>query len=215
MLAELVVTDLGVIDGLSLVLDPGMTALTGETGAGKTMVVGAIGLLAGGRADPSVVRPGAREAVVEGRFVIGDDEHVLTRVVPRDGRSRAYRDGRPLSASELAEHAAAVDHDGTVEETRRGDGRRADDQHRRELARRVDELGDGVAHATEERVYGLLRERLADTSIVSIAHRPGVDGFHDAKIELVPSEAGATLRSTRRADPVTTAPAATETLAAG
>jgi DNA repair protein RecN (Recombination protein N) len=108
MLAELVVSDLGVIDGLSLVLDPGMTALTGETGAGKTMIVGAIGLLAGGRADPTVVRPGAKEAVVEGRFVVGDEEHVLTRVVPRDGRSRAYRDGRPLSAADLAEHAAGL-----------------------------------------------------------------------------------------------------------
>jgi DNA repair protein RecN (Recombination protein N) len=108
MLAELVVSDLGVIHGLSLVLDPGMTALTGETGAGKTMIVGAIGLLAGGRADASIVRPGAKEAVIEGRFVVGDDEHVLTRVVPRDGRSRSYRDGRPLSAADLAEHAAAL-----------------------------------------------------------------------------------------------------------
>ena len=108
MLAELVVRDLGVIDGLSLVLDPGMTALTGETGAGKTMIVGAIGLLTGGRADASVVRPGAKEAVVEGRFVVGDEELVLTRVVPRDGRSRAYRDGRPLSAADLAEHAAGL-----------------------------------------------------------------------------------------------------------
>ncbi|MDP1820876.1 MAG: hypothetical protein Q8K58_13445 [Acidimicrobiales bacterium] len=102
MLAELSVSDLGVIDALSLVLDPGMTALTGETGAGKTMVVGAIGLLTGERADASVVRPGATEATVEGRFVVGDEELVLTRVVPRSGRSRAYRDGRLLTAADLA-----------------------------------------------------------------------------------------------------------------
>ena len=108
MLAELVVSDLGVIDGLSLVFDPGMTALTGETGAGKTMVVGAIGLLAGERADPSVVRPGAAEATVEGRFITGDEELVLTRVVPRSGRSRAYRDGRLLSAADLADLAATL-----------------------------------------------------------------------------------------------------------
>jgi DNA repair protein RecN (Recombination protein N) len=108
MLAELVVRDLGVIDGLSLVLGPGMTALTGETGAGKTMILGAIGLLAGGRADPSMVRPGAAEATVEGRFVLGDDELVLTRVVPADGRSRAYRDGRPITAGDLAELAAGL-----------------------------------------------------------------------------------------------------------
>jgi DNA repair protein RecN (Recombination protein N) len=108
MLAELVVRDLGVIEGLSLVLGPGMTALTGETGAGKTMVLGAIGLLAGGRAEPSMVRPGAAEATVEGRFVVGDDEVVLTRVVPADGRSRAYRDGRPITAGDLAELAASL-----------------------------------------------------------------------------------------------------------
>ena len=105
MLAELAVSDLGVIDGLSLVLDPGMTALTGETGAGKTVLVGAIGLLTGDRADPSLVRPGATEATVQGRFVLDDDEVVLTRVVPRQGRSRAYRDGRLVTVAELTELA--------------------------------------------------------------------------------------------------------------
>jgi DNA repair protein RecN (Recombination protein N) len=101
VLAELAVSDLGVIDGVTLLFDPGMTALTGETGAGKTMLVGAIGLLAGDRADASVVRPGAEEATVQGRFVVDDDEVVLTRVVPRAGRSRAYRDGHLITAGEL------------------------------------------------------------------------------------------------------------------
>ena len=104
MLTELAVTDLGVIEHLSLVLGPGMTALTGETGAGKTLLVGAIDLLVGGRADPVLVRPGALEARVEGRFVLGGTETVLTRVVPRDGRSRAYVDGRLATAAQLAEH---------------------------------------------------------------------------------------------------------------
>jgi DNA repair protein RecN (Recombination protein N) len=108
VLAELAVSDLGVIEGVTMVLDPGMTALTGETGAGKTMLVGAIGLLAGDRADPSVVRPGADEATVQGRFVADDEEIVLTRVVPRRGRSRAYRDGRLITAGELAEVAATL-----------------------------------------------------------------------------------------------------------
>ncbi|QYG92830.1 AAA family ATPase [Iamia sp. SCSIO 61187] len=103
MLVELAVTDLGVIDRARLVLGPGLTALTGETGAGKTMLVEAIALLLGGRADPALVRPGAAEAVVEGRFADGDDEVVLTRVVPRDGRSRAYLDGRMATAAALAE----------------------------------------------------------------------------------------------------------------
>jgi len=103
VLDELAVTDLGVIAELSLVLGAGMTALTGETGAGKTLVVEAIELLVGGRADPLVVRPGADQAVVEGRFHTADDEVVLRRVVPREGRSRAYVDGRLATVAELAE----------------------------------------------------------------------------------------------------------------
>ena len=103
MLVELHVRDLGVIADLTLVLQPGMTALTGETGAGKTLVVEAIELLVGGRADPVLVRPGADEARVEGRFVAGDDEVVLARAIPRTGRSRAYVDGRLATVAELAE----------------------------------------------------------------------------------------------------------------
>jgi DNA repair protein RecN (Recombination protein N) len=103
MLVELHVRDLGVIADLHLVLDGGMTALTGETGAGKTLVVEAIDLLMGERADGVMVRPGAEEARAEGRFVVGADEVVLARVVPRTGRSRAYVDGRLATAAELAD----------------------------------------------------------------------------------------------------------------
>ncbi|MGH9188624.1 MAG: DNA repair protein RecN [Acidimicrobiales bacterium] len=103
MLAEIRVRDLGVLAELSLVLSDGMTALTGETGAGKTLLVEAIELLVGERADPVLVRPGADEARVEGRFVRGETETVLARVVPRDGRSRAYVDGRLATATELGE----------------------------------------------------------------------------------------------------------------
>jgi DNA repair protein RecN (Recombination protein N) len=117
VLVELHIEDLGVIERVALVLDRGLTALTGETGAGKTMVVEAIELLVGGRADSSMVRQGATEARVDGRFVIprasGDvgisddtgDEIVLTRVVPVDGRSRAYVNGRLSTVSTLAEIA--------------------------------------------------------------------------------------------------------------
>jgi len=108
MLIELAVSDLGVIAELSLVFGPGMTAVTGETGAGKTLVVEAIELLVGGRADPILVRPGAAEARVEGRFVVDDDEIVLARVVPRDGRSRAYVDGRLATAASLADWGTRV-----------------------------------------------------------------------------------------------------------
>lgn len=104
MLAELAVRNLGVISSARLVLGAGMTALTGETGAGKTLVVQAVQLLMGGRADPAMVRSGADEAVVEGRFVCSDgSERVLRRVIPAAGRSRAYLDGAMASAPELAE----------------------------------------------------------------------------------------------------------------
>ena len=93
MLVELRVSTLGVIEEASIVLGPGMIAVTGETGAGKTLVVTAIELLVGGRADAGIVRPGATEAVVEGRFVSDDGECVVRRVIPAKGRSRGYIDG--------------------------------------------------------------------------------------------------------------------------
>jgi DNA repair protein RecN (Recombination protein N) len=117
MLVELAVRDLGVIAELRLVLGRGMAAVTGETGAGKTMVVDAIELLVGGRADPTLVRTGAAEAWVEGRFVRGGSSHddpdapdevVITRAVPRSGRSRAYVDGRLATAGELADLGARL-----------------------------------------------------------------------------------------------------------
>ncbi|MHB8466118.1 MAG: DNA repair protein RecN, partial [Acidimicrobiales bacterium] len=104
MLLELTVRNLGVIDELGLVFQPGMTALTGETGAGKTLVVEAIELLVGGRADASLVRPGADEAWVEGRFVDADGaEVILGRAIPVSGRSRGYIDGRMAAVGALAE----------------------------------------------------------------------------------------------------------------
>lgn len=103
MLTELAVENLGVIERLNLVLRPGMTALTGETGAGKTLVVTAVDLLLGGRADPALVRFGAAEAVVEGRFEHQGEEVVLRRVMPANGRVRAYVDGRLASAATLSE----------------------------------------------------------------------------------------------------------------
>ena len=108
MLHELRIENLGVIADLSLVLGPGMTVLTGETGAGKTMLVEAIDLLVGGRADPTLVRPGAKEARVEGRFVVGDEELILARVIPADGRSRAYVDGRLATVAALAEEGVRL-----------------------------------------------------------------------------------------------------------
>ena len=109
MLAELRVSNLGVIEEVTVVLGPGMTALTGETGAGKTLIVDAIGLLLGAGADPVVVRPGATEATVEGRFVAaGGEETILCRVIPATGRSRAYVNGRMAGAAQLTEVGSSL-----------------------------------------------------------------------------------------------------------
>ncbi len=113
---------LGVIEDVRILLGPGMTALTGETGAGKTLLVDAIQLLLGGTAESMLVRPGASEAVVEGRFTApveasGDQasgaapdgrEVILSRIVPATGRSRAYAGGRMVAAADLAERGRAL-----------------------------------------------------------------------------------------------------------
>jgi len=104
VLTELHIENLGVIDTLDLQLSEGLVALTGETGAGKTMIVEAINLLVGGRADAGMIRPGATEARVEGRFVFGEEEVILCRTIPLDGRSRAYVNGRLATVGQLAEH---------------------------------------------------------------------------------------------------------------
>ncbi|MDQ1455718.1 MAG: repair protein RecN, partial [Actinomycetota bacterium] len=104
MLTELRVENLGIIVELRVTLGPGLTVITGETGAGKTLIVDALELLCGGRADPQLVREGAAEARVEGRFEDGDVEVVLARVVPADGRSRGYVNGRLATVAELAEY---------------------------------------------------------------------------------------------------------------
>ncbi|MCY3663645.1 MAG: DNA repair protein RecN [bacterium] len=104
MLTDLVVRNMVLIDELALEFEGGMTVLTGETGAGKTLLTQAVGLLAGGRANPGLVRPGAAEAEVEGRFVDdGGAELVVRRVVPAGGRARAYLDGHLAPVSALQE----------------------------------------------------------------------------------------------------------------
>ena len=106
MLRELHIESLGVIDTLDIVLGTGLTVLTGETGAGKTMLVEAISLLVGGRADATMVRSGCAEARVEGRFEIDGDEVIVARSIPADGRSRAYVNGRLATVGHLAELGA-------------------------------------------------------------------------------------------------------------
>ncbi|MFN8232820.1 MAG: DNA repair protein RecN [Actinomycetota bacterium] len=116
MLRELHIRDLGVIDDLDLELHPGLNVLTGETGAGKTMVTVGLALALGSRATAALVRDGAASAGVEARFDAPPDaqewaedgEVILARSVDADGRGRARISGRIATASALSELGAAL-----------------------------------------------------------------------------------------------------------
>jgi DNA repair protein RecN (Recombination protein N) len=105
VLTELRVRDLAVIADVTLPLKPGLNVLTGETGAGKSMLVDALALLLGERASADVVRPGADKTVIEALF--GDDL-VLKREVTKEGRSRVWINGSPATVGMLAEVGAKL-----------------------------------------------------------------------------------------------------------
>jgi DNA repair protein RecN (Recombination protein N) len=119
MLLELTVQNLLLIEDARLELAPGLNVITGETGAGKTVLAHALDLLLGGRAKPGVVRPGSSEAYVEGVFELPaglSSEHlaadatelVLARRVAADGRTRAYLGGRSITVGELRDLAGEL-----------------------------------------------------------------------------------------------------------
>jgi DNA repair protein RecN (Recombination protein N) len=135
MLVELVIQDLALIERATLSFGPGLNVITGETGAGKTLLVGALELLLGTKPKPGRVRAGATRALVEGRFIVPSDgggaavarwarrhmpqlidewrtlsaaeerELVVGRSVSSDGKTRAYVNGRPVTRAVLAELA--------------------------------------------------------------------------------------------------------------
>ena len=127
MLTELRVRDLAVIADVTLPFQPGLNVLTGETGAGKSMVVDALALLLGERASADIVRPGAEKTIVEGAFEFASAVHrhllppfaalgielddgrlVLKREVLREGKSRAWVNGSPTAIGVLAEIGALL-----------------------------------------------------------------------------------------------------------
>ncbi len=123
MIAELRVRDLATIADVTLHLAPGLNVLSGETGAGKSMLVDALALLLGGRADSGLVRTGASRAVVEGAFDVAaglrkrvealgldldDGRVVVRREVSAEGRSRAWVNGSPTTATVLGELGALL-----------------------------------------------------------------------------------------------------------
>src|SRR5436305_4028080 len=106
--AELSVKDLALVSELRLELGPGLTVLTGETGAGKSMLVDALLAVTGGRVAGGVVREGAERAYVEAVFsAVRDEDLVLSREIA-PGRSPARIDGRTVPVSTLAESGAEL-----------------------------------------------------------------------------------------------------------
>ena len=106
MLRFLRIARLAVIDAVEVEFEPGFNVLTGETGAGKSILVEAVGLLLGGRASGELVRTGEDAATVEAIFQRGDHEIVIRRELTAQGRSRAFIDGTLVTAGALKEHAA-------------------------------------------------------------------------------------------------------------
>ncbi len=117
MLLNLNIIDLAVVDALDLDLDPGMSVLTGETGAGKSILLNALGLALGDRADSGYVRPNSKRAEVNIEFDLSkaplvkqwlmdnelDDDHqcLIRRTISEDGRSKAYINNRPVNLQTL------------------------------------------------------------------------------------------------------------------
>lgn len=106
MLRFLRISRLAVIDAVEVEFDPGFNVLTGETGAGKSILVEAVGLLLGGRASGDLVRTGEDTATVEAIFQRGDHEIVVRREITAQGRSRAFIDGSLVTASALRDMAS-------------------------------------------------------------------------------------------------------------
>ena len=103
MLDELIVENLGVIERAEFRPGRGLVVITGETGAGKTLLLGALRLLMGEAADAGAVGPFGSETVVGGRWIADREEMAVTRRIPRKGRSRGYLDGMVASVASLSE----------------------------------------------------------------------------------------------------------------
>ena len=120
-LEEITIRSIGVIDQSALEISKGLTVLSGETGAGKTMILTALNLILGGKADSSLIRKGSERLVASGRFVIpkasenlfedliiDDGQVILTRTVSSDGKSKATSNGVNVTASMLSTVASQL-----------------------------------------------------------------------------------------------------------
>lgn len=117
MLTQLTINDFAIVDTLDIEFGSGMTTITGETGAGKSIAIDAISLCLGTRGEASMVRPNAKRADISARFSIennkpalkylcnheldNDDECILRRIISKEGRSKGYINGKPVPISQL------------------------------------------------------------------------------------------------------------------
>jgi DNA repair protein RecN (Recombination protein N) len=110
MLRFLSIRNLAVIDRLELEFEPGLNVLTGETGAGKSILVGAVGLLVGGRASAELVRTGEDQAAIEAVFEDPDGRELVVRrdISSQSGRSRAFMNGALVTSTALRDAAAQL-----------------------------------------------------------------------------------------------------------
>lgn len=200
MIEELHVRDLALIQEVWLEFGGGMTALTGETGAGKTALLGALKLLLGERADAGAVRAGATEAVVEGRFIQGESESVARRRVSSDGRSRCTLDGEMATVGALAEklgplvdlhgqheHQALLSagtHAGYLDRWAGEEACFALASYRealtgyRQAVRALEELSEHIAGATRSAEH----HRFVADEIGAVAPQPGEDDELEARV---------------------------------
>ena len=108
MLRFLTIRRLAVIDSVQVEFDPGLNVLSGETGAGKSILVEAVGLLLGGRASGDLVRTGEETATIEAVFEIGDQEWLVRREITAQGRSRAFINGDLTTVGALKDLATRL-----------------------------------------------------------------------------------------------------------
>ena len=192
MLEHLRVVNLGVLEDAGIDPSAGFTVITGETGAGKTLLLGGLRLILGGKADPGAVGPYGEQAQADG-LIYGDSEIGASRIVPREGRSRAHLDGTIVSAATLEERLGSLvvivgQHD-QLSITRPSHLLKlidaALDDRGLEARSAYDDAWDGFqrALAKRERLGGdqiaLVREldlaRYQSTEIASAGLRPGLD----------------------------------------
>ncbi|GAA5213764.1 DNA repair protein RecN [Corallincola platygyrae] len=122
MLQQLTIHNFAIVSQTDIELSPGMTTITGETGAGKSIAIDALGLCLGDRADASLVRPGASKSEISARFTLNqhkevykwlaahdldsdEDECIIRRVISAEGRSRSYINGQPVPLQQLKQLA--------------------------------------------------------------------------------------------------------------